>query len=136
MRLQVASINLGGVQQPGKLQSFLLACRRKRESGPLDLICAHEHNLHPSGVKEYRRLAIAMGYWLEIMFAAEGEDKVYRGGVLILTNNTSISWDGLDRGTGPLRTHESDGALVIEIEWLNTNFILARFTPQQNQYKE
>ena len=84
IKLTIASVNLGGAQEPRQWLKFLKRMERLAREAGVDVVLGQEHNLHPSREGEVTRLAREKGFALVIAFAPPDARGVHGGGTFVL----------------------------------------------------
>jgi len=89
MKLSMLTLNVGGLQDKGKLRNFILTARKWMKEFNIDIILIQEHNLHPSRDLEIQR--ISKGLKIIISYAPKGTDGNHWGGVMSIFSEDSTS---------------------------------------------
>ena len=93
MKLEVVTLNVCGLQSPGRYLRFVCAAKRWAKMGKAHVVCIQSHNLNPAKQEEHERLAQECGFTLKIGYAPAGrapvgEAPVHYGGTAILVYET------------------------------------------------
>ena len=113
MKLSMITLNVGGLQDKGKLRNFILTARKWMKEFNIDILLIQEHNLHPTRDLEIRR--ISKGLKIITSYAPSGSDGNHWGGVMmIFSENTTNNATTLDEIAGSF--------LSASFEWSDSTY--------------
>ena len=102
MSVNVATLNVRGLQAKGSWGRFLDAITRWSRRHKVGAIFVQEHNLSPEREPELHRQARAMGMTAVVGFAPPAPDGVHRGGVLMLSFDAEVRVTSVIERSGDL----------------------------------
>ena len=94
-RIDMVTVNLGGVQSPGRYAAFCSTARDWCKLNRAQVFLVQEHNLDPDKQEEHKRMAHSCGFDAIISYAPPAGDNVHRGGTFIMVAHAAATVDSV-----------------------------------------